>query len=489
MIDSPAAIVALTACPVCGETSSCVLGERSDGIEVLECLRCRMGRVAQRPLDTAAYYSDSYYLSDEAGAEGYSDYTLVAAHSLAWAAELIHLLRAGGKVLDVGCADGHLLQQLGPSYETFGIEVNEHLRRHCARAGIRMLGADIGDDSLPVLYGGSFDVISAIAVLEHVPDIRAALARIRSLLAPEGVLLFEVPLVSPTRDNQVWFNSSLEHIYYPTPEGLAFLFEDVFGLPLIGREVPIQGYGSTFFGLATPSPGMHRELAAFLENLIDSPVADLKRPERAFRFFFDLVHAAAPTPETIAVLAELDPAKVSPELLHRLAVLWNLDLSPESQRTNIESLRRALSASDGLQRKMTAEIAERNQTLLAASVEIERLRADLQAIHSSRSWRTVVRVWRFRIALRRGLQGLRGQGLGTGVWRTARFAYRLLPLSGRARYRLRGKVLAWLSVADETPPDVAVSRLRDQVQRLTWRRAGTAMTLLLRGDLARSSCT
>ncbi|MFY9823221.1 MAG: glycosyltransferase, partial [Thermoanaerobaculia bacterium] len=34
-----------------------------------------------------------------------------------------------------------------------------------------------------------------------------------------------------------------------------------------------------------------------------------------------------------------------------------------------------------------------------------------------------------------------------------------------------------------TPPELAVARLRDQMQRLTWRRAGTAAGLLLRGDL------
>src|SRR3954468_13217194 len=118
MMDSPSEIVSLAACPVCGETSYGVLGERSDGIEVLQCTRCRMGRVAQRPRDTAAYYSDSYYSTGEASEAGYSDYALVAAHSLAWAAELIRLLGPGGKILkilDVGCADGHLLRQLGAS--------------------------------------------------------------------------------------------------------------------------------------------------------------------------------------------------------------------------------------------------------------------------------------------------------------------------------------------------------------------------------------
>ena len=220
-------------------------------VAVLQCERCRMGVVAERPLDTAVYYSDDYYSSGEESESGYSEYSMVATHSLAWASELVRLLRPGGKVLDVGCADGHLLQRLGQPYELYGIEVNERLREHCRRAGIRMLGSDICDERLLAGYSGAFEVITAIAVLEHVTDIRTALDHIRTLLAPEGVLIFEVPLISPTQDNRVWFNSSLEHVYYPTPEGLACLFEAVFKLPLIGREVVIRDYGSTFVGVAT----------------------------------------------------------------------------------------------------------------------------------------------------------------------------------------------------------------------------------------------
>jgi glycosyltransferase involved in cell wall biosynthesis/SAM-dependent methyltransferase len=554
MTDSTSTTVAVTTCPICGGTSFGRLGERSDGVAVLQCERCRMGVVAEHPLDTATYYSDDYYSSDSESDSGYSEYSMVAAHSLAWAGELVRLLNPGGRVLDVGCADGHLLRRLGRPYELYGIEVNERLFERCRNAGVRMLGTDICDPRLLAGHGGFFDVITAIAVLEHVTDIRTALEHIRTLLAPEGVLVFEVPLLSPTEDNRVWFQSSLEHIYYPTLEGLAFLFEAVFGLPLLGREVVIRDYGSTFVGLATPSPRKHRELAAFLPRLLDSPIADLESAaERSFRFFFDLVHAAVPTSETVALLADLDPARVSAELLHRLATLWGLDRlrdAPgddavrEALRDQIARQERALralaereaalaelramlaaqkaredellrdaanrederlrEAAEGDLRRIRLDevetrLAERDRALLeatssasAAAREAERLRQDLWIIHSSRSWRMLVRYWKLRGALRLSRPAAEpadtrpagASRLGTVAWRSARGAYRLLPISGRARYRLRRAVLAWLAVPEDTPPEVAVARLRGLVQRLTWRRAGVVAGLLLRGDLA-----
>lgn len=318
----------VSSCPICGAASFGALGQRSDGIAVLQCGRCRMGMVAERPIDTSAYYSDAYYSTAEASDSGYSEYPLVAAHSLGWVRELIGLLGAGGKVLDVGCADGHLLRSLGRPGELYGVEVNQRFLEQCRRAGIQMLGTDICDPSLPARYGGSFAVITAIAVLEHVVDIRTALDSVRALLASEGVLIFEVPLISPTADNRVWFTSSLEHVYYPTREGLEFLFETVFGLPLIGRELVIKDYASTFVGLATRSARKHLELGKLLEHLLDTPIAALESPvERSFRLFFDLVHAAAPTPENVALLTELDAVRVTPEVLYRLATLWRLDLA------------------------------------------------------------------------------------------------------------------------------------------------------------------
>jgi glycosyltransferase involved in cell wall biosynthesis/SAM-dependent methyltransferase len=323
---SPAS-VALAVCPVCGGVSFGNLGQRSDGIPVLLCGQCGMGFVAQRPADTAVFYTDEYYRGGGIAGVGYDGYESVSTHSLAWAARLVRLLRPHGRVLDVGCADGLLLRMLGDDYEAYGIEVNEGLASGCAARGVRMLGRDICDPGLQRLRG-HFDVITAIATLEHVADLRLALLRIRELLAVDGVLLFEVPLLSDREDNSVWFQSSLEHVYYPTRRGLEHLFQDVFALPLLGREAPIRNYASTFVGLAVRDGEQHRQLGAWFERLLEAPIAALPaREERLFRLYFDLVHRAATNPDSVAVLAELPPEQLQPEILRRLVELWKTDLA------------------------------------------------------------------------------------------------------------------------------------------------------------------
>jgi glycosyltransferase involved in cell wall biosynthesis/SAM-dependent methyltransferase len=426
-----AALIPVTSCPFCGGGAHSVLGERSDGIAVLQCAQCRMGFVAARPADTSVLYSDDYYGhkdGDEIEPEqavGYSDYELVAAHSLAWTAALVRLLRPDGRVLDVGCANGHLLRSLGSSYETYGIEVNERLSRRCAAMGLRMLGRDICDPDLGLRHSGSFDIVTAIATLEHVVDMRAAVRQIRDLLAPEGVLIFEVPLLSATQDNSVWLQSSLEHISYPTVEGLDHLFREVFGAPLIGREVVITSYGGTFVGLATRSAERHRELAEWLPRLLGAPVASLPRDERAFRLLFDLVHAAASTQETVGLLAELAPEQVTGPLLHRLAELWKADLwRLETTRDALRGEQARSAELDAGRLWLDGQVGSWQQAAAHWQRSAEELRA-------STSWRLTAPL---RLLGRSLSAGMRRLEPGTGPWKALRLAYRLVP--GKAKERL-----------------------------------------------------
>ena len=100
-------------------------------------------------------------------------------------------------LLDVGCNVGELLShchQLYPTIRLAGVEINAVALEEAKR---RLPGADlhaIGAEALPFAEA-SFDCLTCIEVLEHVPSgLRArALAEMRRVLRPGGRLVLRVP--------------------------------------------------------------------------------------------------------------------------------------------------------------------------------------------------------------------------------------------------------------------------------------------------------
>jgi hypothetical protein len=84
------------------------------------------------------------------------------------------------------------------------------------------MASDIGETA------GPFDIITSIATFEHVLDFRGVVAACLRQLAPSGVLLFEVPLISATRDDKHWYHGSYEHIFYLTISGLDRLRQELY---------------------------------------------------------------------------------------------------------------------------------------------------------------------------------------------------------------------------------------------------------------------
>ncbi|MFL5862173.1 MAG: class I SAM-dependent methyltransferase [Solirubrobacteraceae bacterium] len=107
-------------------------------------------------------------------------------------AELDRLpLPAGARVLDAGCGSGRTLQELVDYGEVSGIELNADA------AGIardRNLG-EVREGRLEELPWDdeTFDLVTCLDVIEHVPDDAAALAEIRRVCRPGGWLLITVP--------------------------------------------------------------------------------------------------------------------------------------------------------------------------------------------------------------------------------------------------------------------------------------------------------
>ncbi len=97
--------------------------------------------------------------------------------------------------LDVGCGNGRYLRLMADAGlardHVFGIELDESVVRSLRAQGFN---ARYGlFEEIPDLPESFFQLVTFFGVLEHLPQPLAALAHARTLLAPGGILLCEVP--------------------------------------------------------------------------------------------------------------------------------------------------------------------------------------------------------------------------------------------------------------------------------------------------------
>ena len=100
------------------------------------------------------------------------------------------------RILDIGCGTGAMLDVLAPYGDVVGADYSPEALSYCAQRGAssgqryKLARADIR--RLP-FQSGSFDVVTAMDVIEHIDDDGAALREIARVLRPGGALLATVP--------------------------------------------------------------------------------------------------------------------------------------------------------------------------------------------------------------------------------------------------------------------------------------------------------
>lgn len=106
--------------------------------------------------------------------------------------ETVHFAPAGARsILDVGCAHGWFLDAArGQFQQVVGIEPDAALSAQALAQGLPVR-AGFFPDALE--EGEAFDVIVFNDVIEHIPDIHAALAACRERLTPDGLLILNLP--------------------------------------------------------------------------------------------------------------------------------------------------------------------------------------------------------------------------------------------------------------------------------------------------------
>ena len=183
MVPSPDPDRPLRGCAICGRADPAPL-PRYRRAHLARCRGCGLVFAAREPSEAelAANYG------------GYSRADLDSPITRQRYRELLgefEAYRRSGRILDMGCGIGFFLEEAERAgWEAYGSEFEARAIEIVRAKGLRCVRAPIATDALEP---GSFDVITAFEVVEHLQDPRAEAATIARLLRPGGLFYCTTP--------------------------------------------------------------------------------------------------------------------------------------------------------------------------------------------------------------------------------------------------------------------------------------------------------
>jgi 2-polyprenyl-3-methyl-5-hydroxy-6-metoxy-1,4-benzoquinol methylase len=170
---------------------------KSQKYSITRCLTCGLRFLEPQPTakELAALYSQDYFISQNAGVRGYSEYVSEASNHRRTFRNRLRLLprpERGSSLMDLGAATGFFVEQARlAGWDAQGIEPSAWASRHARETlGQPVFTGTLGEAQVPE---SSFDVVTMWEVIEHLPDPRTLLAGVTSILKPGGYLALSTP--------------------------------------------------------------------------------------------------------------------------------------------------------------------------------------------------------------------------------------------------------------------------------------------------------
>jgi methionine biosynthesis protein MetW len=151
----------------------------------------------------------------------------------------IRVVEKGKRLLDLGCADGILAQQLHERFaEAHGADISETALSIARQRGIETHRVNVDEEPLP-FADGFFDAITCLDLVEHVFEPRVLLREMARVLAPGGSVYIAFPNIRyiirikeliagrfPKTSGDVEYSYDGGHLHYYTPEDMRRLLEE-----------------------------------------------------------------------------------------------------------------------------------------------------------------------------------------------------------------------------------------------------------------------
>jgi SAM-dependent methyltransferase len=185
---APDSVTRSLSCPACSHVTAHRFLYRKNNCEIFRCEECGLGRAETNDFDPEHYYTADYFSGKRF--DGYADYLAaetVLRREFAQTVEFIRKFRSSGRLLEVGCAYGFLLEEAKRTFDVTGIELAEEAADHCRRSGLHVLTGPVDERRIRDL--GVFDIIVMLDVIEHLPSPRDTLSLLAGHLNPGGIIV------------------------------------------------------------------------------------------------------------------------------------------------------------------------------------------------------------------------------------------------------------------------------------------------------------